>query len=188
MSAFQKNQQYIFQSNAISHKYSDYAILKLYVPRENPELYDLYTEYVKKHNDEQCKNQFFNSGFDLFIAKDETIESTVAVFVNQQVKAEMISCDGTAMSYYMYPRSSMSKTPLMLANHVGIIDSGYRGNLICALRNLGGETEYVLAKHTRLMQICAPTLKPIYVIMVGENELTTTERGAGGFGSTGGTA
>ena len=32
--------------------------------------------------------------------------------------------------YYMYPRSSLSKTKLRLANSVGIIDSGYRGNLI----------------------------------------------------------
>lgn len=188
MSNFNKNQQFVEYSGNIKYKYSSYAILKLHVPRENEELYELYLEHVKTHNAALVSNEFFNSGFDLFIAKDETIPNKTATFVNQQVKAEMITHDGTSMSYYMYPRSSMSKTPLMMANHVGIIDSGYRGNLICALRNMSDETPYELAKHTRLMQVCAPDLRPIYVIMVEEGDLTTTERGAGGFGSTGGTA
>ena len=37
--------------------------------------------------------------------------------------------------YYSYPRSSISKTPLLLANNVGIIDSGYRGNIKVAFDN-----------------------------------------------------
>ena len=36
------------------------------------------------------------------------------------------------IGYYLYPRSSISKTPLILANSVGIIDSGYRGNIKAA--------------------------------------------------------
>ena len=39
------------------------------------------------------------------------------------------------LAYQIYPRSSLSKYPIMLANHVGIIDSGYRGNLIVAFRS-----------------------------------------------------
>ena len=77
----------------------------------------------------------------------------------------------------------------MLANHTGIIDAGYRGSLIGAFRWLRGESTsqeaYVVEKNTRLVQICHPTLCPIYVVMVDENELSSTERGAGGFGSTG---
>jgi len=73
---------------------------------------------------------------------------------------------------------------LMLANHTGIIDSGYRGNLIAALRLLS-DRPYVVDKHTRLLQICHPQLCAVYVVMVDERELSTTARGDGGFGSTG---
>jgi dUTPase len=77
----------------------------------------------------------------------------------------------------------------MLANHTGIIDSGYRGNLIGAFRALyfhkDDNNSYIVEKHTRLLQICHPSLCPIYVVMVNEDELTNTERGEGGFGSTG---
>ena len=108
------------------------------------------------------------------------------------VKAEMLYFDSTVSmvsncAFTIHPRSSISKTPLMLANHTGIIDAGYRGSLIGAFRWLKTttDTEYVVEKYTRLVQICHPTLCPIYVIIVNEDELTTTERGDGGFGSTG---
>jgi len=74
----------------------------------------------------------------------------------------------------------------MLANSVGIIDSGYRGPIIGAFRNISCKPEpYVVEKYSRLLQICAPDLRPIMVELVGENFFETTERGDGGFGSTG---
>jgi dUTPase len=56
--------------------------------------------------------------------------------------------------------------------------------LIGAFRNTG-ENTYVVEKDVRLLQICHPSLCPIYVELVDESELSTTERGEGGFGSTG---
>jgi len=89
--------------------------------------------------------------------------------------------------YYMHPRSSISKTPLMLANHTGIVDSGYRGSLIGAFRwlKMPNQTSYILEKHTRLLQICHPSLCRIIVCLVNDEDLSTTARGDGGFGSTG---
>jgi len=78
----------------------------------------------------------------------------------------------------------MSKTPLMLANHTGIIDSGYRGELIAALRNLSG-SPYELVQETRLTQVCLPSLEAFTVEIVDQDNLSSTARGAGGFGSTG---
>jgi dUTP pyrophosphatase len=72
----------------------------------------------------------------------------------------------------------------MLANHTGIIDSGYRGSLIGAFRSFSNN-EYIVDEGTRLLQICHPTLCPIFVIIVDESELSSTERNDGGFGSTG---
>jgi dUTP pyrophosphatase len=91
------------------------------------------------------------------------------------------------VGFYLYPRSSTgTKTPLRLANSVGIIDSGYRGPLIAAFDNWKKD-DFEIQENQRLVQICAPDLSyPIYVILVDtEEELGKTNRGSGGFGSTG---
>jgi dUTP pyrophosphatase len=98
--------------------------------------------------------------------------------------------------YYMYPRSSLSKTQLRLANATGIIDAGYRGHLIGMFdvvnipsdaQNDDKEFDYVGSKFDRYLQICAPGLVPILVEIVNSKEELgeETERGTGGFGSTG---
>lgn len=95
-----------------------------------------------------------------------------------------------ASPFYLYPRSSIAKTPLRLSNSVGIIDSGYRGNLGAFVDNIhrskDGDDLWTVEKHTRLFQICGPNLEPIEVEIVdNENDLGKTSRGSGGFGSTG---
>jgi dUTP pyrophosphatase len=168
-----------------------YATLYLYVKSENRELVELYKDHVKKHNDKIITDEYPNSGFDLFIPHDTTFQKEIdSVFVDLEVKCEMTyhqkNKNTETSAYYVYPRSSMSKTPLMLANHTGIIDSGYRGCLIAALRYLKSRDEqYEVEKHTRLLQICHPSLCPIIVKLVDESDLSITKRGAGRFGSTG---
>jgi dUTP pyrophosphatase len=168
-----------------------YASLYLYVKTENHELVELYKEHVKKHNEKILSDKYPNSGFDLFIPHDTKFQKEFeSVFVDLEVKCEMTyherNKNAETSAYYVYPRSSMSKTPLMLANHTGIIDSGYRGFLIAALRYLKScDEHYQVEKHTRLLQICHPSLCPILVKLVDESDLSTTKRGAGGFGSTG---
>lgn len=172
-------------------KLNTYATLYLYVNDKNEELVELYKEHVKKHNEKIMTDEYPNSGFDLFIPNDTTFEKeTDSVFVDLEVKCEMTyhkrNRNAETSAYYVYPRSSMSKTPLMLANHTGIIDSGYRGFLIAALRYLKSRDGlFQVEKHTRLLQICHPSLCPILVKLVSESELSKTKRGEGGFGSTG---
>jgi len=172
-------------------KLNTYATLYLYVKSENHELVELYKDHVKKHNEKIISDEYPNSGFDLFIPHDTTFQKEIdSVFVDLEVKCEMTyherNKNTETSAYYVYPRSSMSKTPLMLANHTGIIDSGYRGFLIAALRYLKScDQQYEVEKHTRLLQICHPSLCPILVKLVDESDLSTTKRGAGGFGSTG---
>ena len=177
----------------------NFAILKIAV--DDGELRDEYKKRVEAHNNAMLTNLFADSGFDLLTPTKTVFTTPVeSLFLNTQVKCEMVYCDVTtdtitSSAFYTYPRSSISKTPLMLANHTGIIDSGYRGALIGAFRYLvnpvdskgtiKGENAYVVEKHTRLLQICHPTLCPIYVMLVTSDELTSTERGDGGFGSTG---
>jgi dUTP pyrophosphatase len=180
------------------NRFGNVAFLKLVVTSHDPSFNDLYKNHIDNHNNGIMNDVFPNSGFDLFIPNtvvfDEDIKSK---FIDLKVKAEMVYIDKKFNShqtcaYTVHPRSSMSKTPLMLANHTGIIDAGYRGNLIGAVRwlknvenNNDNNREYVLEKHTRLLQVCHPTLCPIFVYLAEERDLTTTERGSGGFGSTG---
>ena len=62
------------------------------------------------------------------------------------------------VGYFLYPRSSTgTKTPLRLANSVGVIDAGYRGNYIAAFDNIRVET-FKVEKGQKLAQICSPNI------------------------------
>jgi dUTP pyrophosphatase len=96
----------------------------------------------------------------------------------------------------VFPRSSIRKTGLQLSNSVGVIDSGYRGELQATFNKLfGGEGMYDEMKvkeiqpndfykvGDRIAQIMIIPYPPIEFDEVAE--LSDTERGDGGFGSTG---
>jgi dUTPase len=101
-------------------------------------------------------------------------------------------------AFYLYPRSSISKTPLRLANSVGIIDAGYRGELLAAVDSIIAstsrdpwlawqETLRSIKRYDRLFQICMPDLSPFLVNLVDDVALLGSggTRGEGGLGSTG---
>ena len=185
--------------------HTDYYVLKIYIPPEHAELIELYRDAIAKHNRNNDEELFHNSGFDLFVPNDQVFDTPLQTkMVDLGIQCEMIHnryymhADNESDSvpswwcpcytgYYLYPRSSMSKTPLMLSNHVGIIDAGYRGNIMAATRwlTLSGDKPYTVAKHTRLYQICGPSLARVYATLVDKDDLTITSRGDGGFGSTG---
>ena len=70
-----------------------------------------------------------------------------------------------------------------MSNSVGVIDAGYRGTLKVALDNVGGE-DYTIKRGARLFQVCKGDLGEFEVEIV--EGIGDTERGEGGFGSTGG--
>jgi dUTP pyrophosphatase len=84
----------------------------------------------------------------------------------------------------IFPRSSNSKTDLYLTNHVGVIDSGYRGEIMFKFRPrntlLDARIHHVGDRIGQLIVIPYPKVK-----LVESDELSDTERGDGGFGSTG---
>jgi len=170
---------------------TQYAKLFIAVDMNHLNLYEKYEESIQRHNNSVWNNPYPNAGFDLFFPEERVIPLLDSEFVSMGVKCEMHLFDEkmgkwNPTSYYSYPRSSISKTPLMLANSVGIIDSGYRGPIIGAFRNLsGGPQPYTVEQYSRLLQICAPDLRPITVELVNEAFFESTDRGEGGFGSTG---
>jgi len=121
-----------------------------------------------------------NSGYDLILPSETIFPPRRVVYVNFGVSGR--ATDGSG--YWLLPRSSLSKTPLRLANSVGLIDPTYRGSLIAALENTS-DAEVTIPAGTRLVQIALPSLRPFRVEVV--SSLDETERAAGGFGSTGGT-
>lgn len=144
-----------------------------------------------KPNDEHIKQMYLNhssyhdgdAGLDLFCPEDIIIPAKTLGKVNFGISCEALSNDKMdGLSFYLYPRSSIIKTPLRLANSVGIIDKGYRGNLMGCFDNIS-EEDYLIEKGTRLVQICAPNLETISFEL--KESLSETSRGSGGYGSTG---
>ena len=137
---------------------------------------------------ELYKNAFSNvsgdAGMDLYVPETVTIPAKSLAFKIDHLISCEVTINNDPASYYLYPRSSMGgKTPLRMSNSVGIIDSGYRGHLIGMVDNLS-EEDYVVEQGSRLFQVCSPTLNnPIDLSIV--QELSETQRGEGGIGSTG---
>jgi dUTP pyrophosphatase len=84
---------------------------------------------------------------------------------------------------FIFPRSGLaSKYGISLANCVGVIDSDYTGEVICPIMN-HSHIEYKINPGDRIGQI---VFMPIYIANLQYvDELTSTQRGSGGFGSTG---
>jgi dUTP pyrophosphatase len=154
------------------------------------EIKDYYKGLTEEFNDE-------DSGIDLVCPYELSINVFQVGTMDLGIKCAMINNSTKKLTgYYLYPRSSISKTPLMLANHVGIIDMGYRGNLMAKIRCLPydivpfhdnyikcNSKNFKVRFFSRLFQICSPDLSPIFVKLV--DQLPESKRGSGGFGSTG---
>ena len=149
-----------------------------------------------------------NAGVDLFVAKDipgsslsEFAESKIPLLLDSKVpllldlgvSARLVKClpDGTEedVHYWLCPRSSIFKSGLIMANSQGVIDRTYRGTLKAPVWAISSQSflswyETVNFKGTRLFQIVAPDMGHIREVRIVES-LSSTQRGTGGFGSTG---
>ena len=173
--------------------YGSYMLLKIFVDSDDEELKNKYIEAVNNHNNKMAeKPHHIDAGFDLYCPSNMEFTSSKVnkldfnVICSASIYRE--THNDTIVyntGYYMYPRSSISKSQLRLANNVGIIDAGYRGHLIGMFDTVYNQ-DVNLNKFDRYLQICAPTLIPICAVLVNSlDELGETARGAGGFGSTG---
>lgn len=189
--------------------------LNVWVPPDLPELKEFYLLAKIKHNSAiypvlSGARDTFDAGFDLICPGMISAVAQQTTKINHRIRCSMTKVvpvpvpapvpvhvpdvassyprdEEHAVGYYLYPRSSTgTKTPLRLANSVGIIDSGYRGDIIAAFDNWRSD-DYVVDKGHRVVQLCPPDLSyPLLVDIVDElKELGKTERGEGGFGSTG---
>ena len=149
--------------------------MKLLIKTENPVLQNMYENHEHYNPGD--------SGLDIFFPDTITIQPGETVCIDLKIQCEAFKTVemNKNISYYLFPRSSIVKTPLRLSNSVGIIDAGYRGNLMAYVDNIK-DIPFTINCGERLFQICSPDLSPITFSLT--DILSETSRGSGGFGST----
>lgn len=124
------------------------------------------------------KTSYSDAGYDLTIIKEHKVLNSNTKLYDTGIKLDIPN------GYYVeiVPRSSISRSGYMLANNVGIIDQGYRGNLYVALIKVNNDCED-LTLPWKCCQIIVK--KQVYArLKLTEEVLTETTRASGGFGST----
>ena len=144
--------------------------MKLYIQTIHTKAKEFYLKHDHFHKGD--------AGLDLYILEDILFLPKETKKIKLGIKCEPE--DGKA--YYLFPRSSISKTPLRMANSIGLIDAGYRGEIMAVCDNISNK-EYNLMFGQRLFQIVASDSSPIIYQL--KEKLSHSSRGRGGFGSTG---
>ena len=131
-------------------------------------------------------------GFDLFHPMFEELNRGISYKLKTGIACELVRRHKSesneipdleeSLPYMIVPRSSISKTPLRLCNSIGIIDAGYRGELLAFVDCHADR--YCIGKGDRLFQLVLPNMERINKVELVD-ELSETTRGSGGFGSTG---
>jgi dUTP pyrophosphatase len=111
-----------------------------------------------------------------------------AAKLSSQIYGAANSATGGPSPFLILPRSSTgAKTPLRLANSVGLIDEGYRGELMVCVDN-HSDFEFTIPDGGLFFQLCAqdyvPFAKVVLVDSLNALPQPRDNRGAGGFGST----
>lgn len=123
-----------------------------------------------------------SAGMDLYACIGEalTIKPGQLLLVPTGIAIELPSADYVA---YIFARSGLGiKHGICLSNGVGVVDSDYRGEVCVGLCNVS-DKEYTITPSERVAQM---VISPVSLMPVAEvRELSDTERGEGGFGSTG---
>ncbi len=114
-------------------------------------------------------------GYDLYSAEELTIPARGAAGVHTGIAIEFVPAAGAVVK----TRSGLAKKRLMC--NAGVIDAGYRGEIIVLMENLGSE-DYTILKGDKIAQLLE---HPFLAGEVVEAELSAARRGAKGFGSSG---
>ena len=123
-----------------------------------------------------------DAGIDIYCPSDIVIKAKETKCINFEIRCQMEDENNYTMSYWLLPRSSISKTSLRMSNSIGLIDQDYLGKIMSYVDNISNEDVFI-EKGTRLFQIVSPTLTPLVVKLT--DSFKDTERGEKGFGSSG---
>lgn len=139
---------------------------------------------VKKLNENACMPVYgsaFAAGMDLYSCLEESV--VIAPGATVMIPTGLSMAIPARYVGLIYARSGMAvKRGLAPANKVGVIDADYRGEIMVALYNQSS-VEQTVENHERIAQMVIAPVPSVELIEA--EELDDTERGAGGFGSTG---
>lgn len=157
--------------------------LYIYVPDAN------LREDMKTH---LTTRRWTDSGFDIMSSEKDLLfpnMNKLGVEFRLGMYCAALDNKGRPVPLMLLARSSMSLTPLRLSNQVGLIDAGYRGELIARVDCLADCDHYHISDRQRLFQLVQHNWLPWNEILFVENledlPLAFDTRGSGGFGSTG---
>ena len=123
----------------------------------------------------------FAAGADLYAAIEEAAE--IKTGETKLIPTGLAFEIPVGYAGFVYARSGLaSKRGLAPANKVGVIDSDYRGEVMVALHNHGTESQSVEPGERIAQMVIAPFITANFIL---SDSLDDTERGEGGFGSTG---
>lgn len=153
---------------------------------------DFIVQFVKVHPNAQlpkCAHPQGDAGFDLYAVEDQTLEpGTVSMIPTGLQLANCPTIDQEGNQYYLDIRSRSGLSKKLVFPVTGTVDRNYRGEINVVLANMGKES-YQIKKGERIAQLViqlivanGPTSK---VVFVETDKVLETDRGAGGFGSTG---
>ncbi len=144
--------------------------MKLYIKILNEKARKYYEQHGHFHDGD--------AGLDLYVLEDIEFSPGETKLIKLGISCQ--PKDG--VSYFLMPRSSISKTSLRMSNSIGLIDAGYRGEIMACCDNIKSD-KYLVKKGERLFQLVAASCSEIsYEI---KDNLDSSSRGEGGFGSTG---
>jgi len=156
--------------------------MTLYIRAHTPEVRDLIAAQIQKH-------RYTDSGFDIPILATNIDLNEKQYSFNLGISVAAMS-DTSPLPCLLLPRSSIYKTPFRQCNSIGLIDAGYRGEVMAKVDVLDwkNKVEPEYARYdvgTKLFQICQHNFLPWEkVILTDELPAGPDNRGAGGFGST----
>jgi len=127
------------------------------------------------------KGSIHAAGWDLYAIEDMTIPFRKSMKIRTGIKVAIPNgYEGQVRS-----RSSLGKRGLILPHGIGTIDSDYRGELFVLMTWIGESESYTVTAGERIAQLLIYPIPEVNFTEVNQEELGTTERGIGGFGSTG---
>lgn len=151
-------------------------------------------ELVNENAKKPIRANETDSGWDLFTCSDPEVE--IRKIQGKDYIVNFIYDTGVRVAFpnnvcgFVYPRSSVKKYDLIMSNSVGVIDEGYRGNIMVAFRPIVPmlafdkmESFSMYRKGDRIAQLVI-TRRENFVLVDG-NVSTDTSRSTGGFGSSG---
>jgi dUTP pyrophosphatase len=159
--------------------------MSLYIYTGDDRLRSLYKQHLKTH-------RYTDSGFDLCMP-EQTIffnDNCLGQAVHTNIIVAALTEQNQTAPVLLLPRSSITGTPLRLSNSIGLIDMGYRGEVIAKCDCVDDDCkDYPISLGKRIFQLVQHNFMPWKNIIIVENfndlPYAVDNRGSGGFGSTG---